>query len=103
MFLKKYKDLSPFGKMAVSSFRGAVLGMFAGLLLGTLIYFLQFLLQWIDLSLNPVYAGLSETMYMYRPMMWPSVTIPGGLGTAFGTLIGAILGGISGIRSDSKK
>lgn len=100
MFLKQYKDLSPFGKMAASSFRGAFLGMLLGLLLGISIYFLQYFLQWIDLLLNP-----QNSWMMYgrdSMMMWPSITIPGGLGTAFGTLVGAIMGGISGIKSSGK-
>ncbi|MGL5830661.1 MAG: hypothetical protein ACRCZE_00770 [Candidatus Altimarinota bacterium] len=98
MFLKQYKDLSPFGKMAVSSFRGAILGMLVGLLLGIVIYFLQYLLQGIDSLLNPEYS----IMMFGGSSMWPSVTIPGGLGSAFGTLVGAIMGGISGIKSSGK-
>ena len=103
MFFKQNKVFTPFGNMAVTALKGAVLGMLAGFALGIAIYFLQYLLVSINAALINCPTGRDAyECYGYMATMWPSVTIPSSLGSALSTLIGAILGGISGLRNNSK-
>lgn len=103
MFFKQNKVLTPFGYMATTALKGAVLGMLAGFALGIAIYFLQYLLLSINSAMTSCPSGRDAyECYGYMATMWPSVSIPSSLGSALGTLIGAILGGISGLRNNSK-
>ena len=103
MFFKQNKVFSPFGNMALTALKGAVLGMLAGFALGIAIYYLQYILVLINQAFLNCPSGRDMyECYGYGPTMWPSVTIPSGLGSALGTLIGSILGGISGLKNNSK-
>lgn len=103
MFFKQNKVLTPFGNMAVTALKGAVLGMLAGFALGIAIYFLQYILVAITAATSTCPSGRDAyDCYGYMSSMWPSVSIPSTLGSAFGTLIGAILGGVSGLKNNPK-
>lgn len=103
MFFKQNKALTPFGNMAMTALKGAILGMLAGFVLGIAIYYLQYLLVSINSTLSSCSTGREMyECYSYTAALWPSVNIPSGLGSGLGTLIGAILGGISGLKSNSK-
>lgn len=83
-----------FVNMAKQGILGAIFGLFAGEILGILIYFIQFLLV---LGTNQVQPGSADMLF------FPSATIPAGLGAGFGAVIGAIFGAISALKENSKK
>jgi hypothetical protein len=87
---------SAFVKMCKQGIIGAILGIIAGILLGTCIYFLQFPLIWIS-SMD----GKGELIY--GNIMWQNATQPGMLGASVGAVIGAIFGSLFGLKEHGKK
>jgi hypothetical protein len=85
----------PFVKMCKQGISGALMGIFAGLLLGILIYFLQFPLLLIGQIGNP-YPQMDGN---WAGIMFISPVQPGSLGMAFGAIIGAIFGGMYGLKN----
>lgn len=85
---------SPFVKMCKQGIIGAILGIIAGILLGTCIYFLQFPLIWI--------SSIDSQGTYYGSAMWQNATQPGMLGASVGAVIGAIFGSIFGLKKYSK-
>lgn len=71
---------NPFVKMATYALLAAVLGLFSGLLLGSLIYIILH-------GLYPAFTGDDDFM-----------VIPPFLGMGIGTVIGGVLGGIVGLK-----
>jgi hypothetical protein len=83
---------SNFVKMCRQGIIGSFLGIIGGLLLGLVIYFLQFPLLWIGgPQENPVWP------------MWQTAAQPGMMGACFGAIIGAVFGCILTIKETPKK
>jgi|GEM_PF-3814338 len=89
--------IPPFVKMCWWGISGAFLGIMAGTLLGALIYLIQFLL----ISLTSI--NNSEMVYNNGNTIWQHISQPVMLGTSFGALLGAIFGSIFGLKEISKK
>lgn len=79
-----------FVNMAKQGILGAILGIFAGEILGVLIYYIQ-TMQFFIFNQDP------------RHYIWATAAIPGGLGAGFGAVLGAIFGSISGLKDSTKK
>jgi hypothetical protein len=73
----KFKD--PLTKMAVYAILTSIMGIFAGLLLGSLI---------LVISINLLFIGEALEFIMMAPFF----------GMVWGALIGAVLGGIVGLK-----
>jgi len=93
----KFTTSRSFVKMCRQGIEGSFLGMISGMVLGVIIYFLQFPLQW--LSYNPDFDMMGRGMGMF----WISAAQPGLLGACFGAIIGALFGCILGLKELSKK
>jgi ABC-type antimicrobial peptide transport system permease subunit len=84
-----------FVKMSKQGITGAFFGIIAGLLLGILIYLLQFPLIWIS-QIGNSYQSMGGN---WSGMMFISAVQPGTLGMSFGAIIGAIFGSIDALKN----
>lgn len=90
---------SPFVKMYARGISGAFLGILAGTILGCLIYLIQFPILWLS-NLNQT---VNPNDFQYVSQIWQNIAQPASLGGTFGALLGGIFGSIFGLKENTKK